>query len=77
MAEIQEYRETQQRLLEQLESNATQIEKLASDKKNALRPFKDGVDNLMRVMTRKEITDVKQIVNEVFRLHKMVNSAIE
>jgi len=28
VAEIQEYRETQQRLLEQLESNATQIERL-------------------------------------------------
>jgi hypothetical protein len=31
----------------------------------------------MRGLMKKENTDLKQIVNEIFGLHKMVNSSIE
>jgi myosin heavy subunit len=77
MAEIEHYKDNQEKLIQELEAQADKIEKLTLEKKSALKPFKEAVDSIMKGLMRKENTDLKQIATEIFKLHKMVNAVYE
>ena len=74
----QEQKEEIYRLKEELlKKEVTKTEPMIKDDLGGYRNIKDSIDLITRGLQRKENTDMKQIIGEIFKIRKIVCEKVE